>query len=493
MIRTLSVRHPRTRAWLSVVFLAGNVALTLPLAFFASGWLWPGFYEWFEHLNLDSEQSAANWYASGLWAAVAVLAAAQLVRPPPAERHPRWLWVLGWIAVALFAALIAWEEAASIKDSLKQWDQYQLILARLNLADLPGGIHWAAVVMVLTFPFAVLSGWVVFTSFRRKPALLLLTALAVALGIGAILRDGFGVLYGTTHWWGTYLDDASEIMAGAILAVVFFETLVTRHSVSVDGRRRQGTPFVRWAALGVTVAVIAASIPALLADYEWEEAGWMRPNAYASPTSRVEQPVQAHLGNLTALDLWGYLEDADGKDDHATILVSLVPVQGGRPASTRGEVRGNRSSPAINRIEFEPVRGNRGEQFNLVIVSESSHRVHLGLMGESAGPLGDVMVDGVPQSRQLAMGIYSVGSGAQIVQDLLVRDPRRLFLIGDVVLMAYVSLFVATLVWRGLAAPPARFWRDSFWPSVRVSALIFAGLIAMVLVVLPIGFGYVAP
>lgn len=493
VVRSRSVRHPRTRAWVGALFLAGNVALTLPLAFFASGWLWPGFYEWFEHLNLDNEQSAANWYASGLWVTVAILAAAQLVRPPPPATRARWLWCLGWIAVALFAALVAWEEVASIKDTARQWEQSEALLARLNLAGLPTGIRWAATGVVLTAPLAALSGWVLYSSLRQQPALLLLTALAVALGLGAILRDGFGVLYGTTHWWGTYLDDASEIMAGAILVVVFLEALVTRHTVIVDGWRRQRNPIERWAVLGVTVAVIAASVPALLADYEWEEAGWMRPNAYAGPISRLEQPLQSHLGNPSALDVWGYAEDPGGKGAPATIRVSLVPAEGGPPTWTRAVVRGNRSSPKINRVAFEPVRGSQGDLFNLVIVGESPPRVHLGLMGDSAGPHGDVLVDGVPRGRQLAMGVYSIGTGAQIVRDLLVRDPRRLFLIGDIVLTAYLWLFVATLVWRGLTGPPSRFWRGSFWPSVRVSALILVGLMATALVVLPIGFGYAAP
>lgn len=493
VVRTLSVRHPRTRAWVGALFVAGNVALTMPFALFAANWYWPGFHDWFQHLNLDSEQSAANWYASGLWATVAALAAAQVVNSPPAVSRLRWLRSLGWIAVALFAALVAWEEAASIKDTARQWEQSEALLARLNLADLPTGIRWAATVTVLAAPLAALSGWTLCSSLRHKPALLLLTALAIAIGLGAILRDGFGVLYGTTHWWGTYLDDASEIMTGAILAVVFFEALVTRHTASVDGWRRQRNPIERWAAFGVTLAVVVASVPALLAEYEWEEAGWMRPNGYAGPISRFEQPLQVHLGDLTALDVWGYAEDADGKGEPATILVSLLPSQGGRPAWARAVVRGNRSSPAINRIAFQRVPGRPGDKYDLVIFSEPLPRVHLGLMGDGAGPHGDVLVNGVPHERQLAAGIYSIGTGAQIVQDLLVRDPRRLFLIGDIVLTAYVWLFVATVVWRGLTGPPSRFWRGSFWPSVRVSALMLAGLMVIALVVLPFAFGYAAP
>jgi hypothetical protein len=475
------------------VLLVGNIAITLPLALFASGWFWPGFEELFQHLNLDSEESAANWYASGLWATVTVLAAAQLIRPLPASSHARWLWVLGWIAVTLFAALIALEEAASIKDTLKQWDQSQSLLERLGLADLPSGIRWAATVGVLSAPFAALAGSALYTSLRRKPALQLLTALALALGLGAVLRDGFGVLYGTTHWWGTYLDDGSEVMVGAILAVVFFELLVTRHTSCVDGWRYRGNRVERWAALGVTLAVIAASVPALLAEYEWEEAGWMRPKYYAGPISRFEQPFQVHLDSLTSLEVWGYSEDAHGKGVPATILVSLLPSQGGRPTWARAVVRGDRASPAINHIDFEPVAGSQGETYDLVIFSEPLPRVHLGMMGDRAGPHGDAIVNDVPHGHQLAMGVYSIGTGAQVVRDLLLRDPRRLFLQSDVIFTAYVWLFAATVVWHGLTGPRRRFWRGLFWPSTRVSALILAGFVALALVILPIGFGYTPP
>ena len=472
------------------MFLAGNVALTLPLALFASGWYWTGYGEWFRHLNLDSEQSAANWYSSALWAAVAILAAAQLYRSPRAVRGPRWLWFLGWIVVALFAAFIALEEVVSVKDKLDQLIEPESPLAQLRFDSLPTGIRWAVMVTVLTAPLAALSGWALYSSLHRRPALLLLTALALALGLSAILRDGFGVLYGTTHWWGTYLDDGSEVMAGAILAVVLFEALATRHTASVDGWRRRRNRIERWAALGVTLAVVAGSVPALLADYEWEEAGWVRPLFYAGPISRFEQPFQAHLDNLRAIDVWGYSEDADGKSATATILVSLLPTEGGRPTWAQAEVRGDRASPAINRIAFEPIPDSQGKRYDLVIFSEPLPRVHLGLTGETAGPHGDAIVNDVPHGRQLAMGIYSVATGGRIVQDLLTRDPRRLFLLGDVVLTLFVWVFVIVAAWRGLTGPSSQFWRGFFWPSARIGALGFAALIAIAIAILPIGFAF---
>ena len=490
MVRTLSVRHPRTRALLGAAFLAGNVALTLPLALFAAGWYWPGFEEWFQHLNLDSEQSAANWYSSGLWAAASILAAAQLLRPPPILRGPRLLWMLGWILVALFAALIALEEVVSVKDTLERRKEPEALLAQLNLAGLPTGMRWAAIVMVVAAPVAVLSGWAIYTSLRQKPALLLLTALALVLGIAAILRDGFGVLYGTTHWWGTFLDDSSEIMVGAILAVVFFETLVARHAASVDGWEHRRKRLNGWAALAVTLVVVAASIPALLAEYEWEEAGWMRPLFYAGPITRFEQPFQANLDNLKAIDVWGYAESPDGESGTAAILVSLLPGQGGRPIWTQAEVRGNRSSPAINRIAFEPIPRSEGTRYDLVIFSEPRHRIHLGLTGERAGPHGDVIVNDVPQGRQLAMGTYAIATGGRVVQDLLTRDPRRLFLIGDVIVTVFAWILAVTAAARGLSGPPSRFRHGFLGPTAQISVLIVAGLIAAALIVLPIEFAY---
>lgn len=194
-----------------------HLALTVPLAIVVAGWDW---FDWIRQLNLDGEGTAANLYSGVLWGGVAALAAGQMFWPETPAKTPRWLWVLGWLSVALFATLVAFEEIADVKDAFGRWGKLYPLLEWLNLANLPAGVRWAAVVAVPTAPLAAAAAWVLYASLRRHPALALLTVLALALGAGATLRDGFADLYGTSAAWEVFIEDGSELMAGAILAVV---------------------------------------------------------------------------------------------------------------------------------------------------------------------------------------------------------------------------------------------------------------------------------
>ena len=300
--------RPRTRAWLLAGFLAVHLALTAPLAILAVGWDWPESGSWFQQFNLDGEGTAANLYSGILWGAFAALAVTQLFRPVPSASGPRWLWVLGWLSAALFAALVAFEELADLKDTLGRWQAFNALLASVNLADLPISVRWLAIVGPLGAPLAAAAAWVVFMSVRRHPALALLTVLAVALGMGAALRDGFGELYGTTAAWALFIEDGSEIMAAAILVVGELRA-GTKREASTDQPRPRGRAG-RWAALVVASALLAASMPALLADYEWEEEGIARPLLYAGPISLLEQSFRsnrsthAHPGVELCQEYW---------------------------------------------------------------------------------------------------------------------------------------------------------------------------------------------
>ena len=478
--------RPRSRARLLAVVLAVHLVLTVPLAILAVSWDWPEPDSWFRQLSLDGEGSAANLYSGILWTAVAALAAAQLFRPALPIRGSRWLRVLGWLSVALIAALVAFEELADLKDTLGRWEALDALLVSMNLADIPFGVRWLAIIGPLGVPLAAAAAWVVFMSVRRHPALALLTVLAVALGIGAALRDGFGDDYGTTSPWLLLLDDCSELMAGAILAVVLVEALAARHTSSSDDREHRGTRVERWAALGVTLVLLGVSVPALLAEYEWEETGWARPSLYAGPISSLEQPFQAHLDQLTRLELWGYAEDEDGKSATAKILVRLIPRQGGRAIWTQAEVRGERSDPAISVINFDPISDSQGNRYDLVVLSEPLPRVHLGLTGSDASPLGEVIVNDRPHQHRLAMSTHVIASGGGVIQDLFTRDPRRLFVVGDVVAMVFLWVFAVVATWRGLCGRKPRFWRGFVWSAARSSALITAGIAAIAIVLLQV-------
>ena len=473
--------RPRTRAWILSGFLAAHLALTVPLIILAGRWNWPGPAFVLQELNLDGDGSPAALYAGVLWGAVAALAAVQVFRPAVPTRGPRWLCVLGWCSVALFAGAVAFEEIAGLKDALGRTEWVKALLASVRLADLPAEDRWAAVVAPIAAPPAVAAAWVLYASLRHRPALALLTVLAVALGVSAVLHDGLAHLYGTTGPWLLVLDDGSELMAGAILAVVLVELLVAGPTSSTDDRGHRASRVDRWAALAVTLALVGVSIPALSTEYEWEEAGWRRPFFYTGPFVRFETPFQTHLDQLTQIDVWGYVDAGDDKNATTVILVRLIPRGGGPVTETHARMRGHRSNPAVNTIEFEPIPASKDKIFDLVILAESFPWVFLGLTDSGAGPLGGVFVNEVRHERQLAMGTHVRLSGAGIIGDLLTRDPRRLFVVGEVVATLFLWIFAVAATWRGLAGHPPHFWHRYVWPVARRSALITVGLLVIAL------------
>ena len=128
------------------------------------------------------------------------------------------------------------------------------------------------------------------------------------------------------------LDDGSELMASAILAVVLVEALAARHPARPADRDTRGLLQTRWATGAVLVALLGASGPALLAQWDWEEAGWTRPLRYAGPISHLEQALQTHVGQLTRIDVWGYVDGGDGTTATAVICPRLIPHEGGPSA-----------------------------------------------------------------------------------------------------------------------------------------------------------------
>jgi hypothetical protein len=460
--------------------LAAHLALTVPLAILAFGWDLPGREFWSEHLSVDDEGSAAALYAGVLWGVVAALATVQLFHPAVPTRGPRWLWVLGWLSVALFASVVAFEEIAGLKDALGRAEWVTTLLESVRLSDLPGQIRWAAVVAPFAAPLAVAAAWVLYASLRRHPALALLTVLAVALGVSAVLHDGLAHLYGTTGPWLLVLDDGSEFMASAILTVVLVETIAARHSKRPADPESPGGRYRRWATGGLLVALVGVSIPALLAEWEWEEAGWARPLHYAGPISQLEQSVQTHVGQLSHLEIWSHVDGGNGAPATAEIRPRLISREGGPVIWGTATVSGTRDAPDVSVITFEPIPDSAGKHYDLVILADVSPRVSLGLTGGGAGIDGAVVND-VQHERKLAIGTHVRLSGAGIIGDLLTRDPRRLFVVGEVVATLFLWIFAVTATWRGLAGRQPHFWRRCVWPPARRSALITVGLLVITL------------
>lgn len=461
-----------------------NLVLTVPLAFLAAGWNWPLPAAWLHRLDLNAEGSAANLYSGILWGIVAALAAAQLLRPVIAMRGPQWLWPLGWLGAALFAALVAFEEIVGLKNTLARSEWLAELLATLNLSDLPLQVRWAVVIAPLAAPLAAAAGWALYASLRRRPALALLTVLALALGVSAVLHDGFTDHYGSTSPWVLLLDDGAEHMAGAILAVVLVEALAARLTPGADDRDHRGRRHARWAALGLLAALLGVTAPALLAEYEWEDSGWTRPLFYAGPIYQLKQPFQANLDWLSRIDVWGHAAGRDGANATAEIQVRLIPHEGGPETWGQAEVRGHHSYPVITVINFDPIPDSKGKRYDLVILSEPFPYVHLGLTGNDSSPLGGVVVNGVEHERQLAMSAYTRATGGRVILDLLTRDPRRLFVIGEVVAMLFLWVFAVMAAWRGLSGPKPRFWRGFVWSAARPSAFVTVGLLVIALAIM---------
>ena len=247
----------------------------------------------------------------------------------------------------------------------------------------------------------------------------------------------------------------------------------------------------RWAALGAALALLAASVPALLAEYEWEEAGTARPLFYAGPITQLEQPFQARLDRLTRVKVWAYADGMEpGADEEAApILARLTPWGADSPVyESRAEVRHGQARPGTVDLEFAPIPDSGGQRFVLTIraLRETRPDVYLGLTGYAALPQGLILVNGVPHKRHLAGSTHAVASGGGVVRDLLTRDRRRLPLIGDIAATVFLWVFATVATWRGLTGPKPRFWRGFVWPVVQRSVVITAALAALAIVLLQV-------
>ena len=513
-VGTKAVRSPPARARLLAAFLALNLALVLTRAVDAVGWEWlvPG--GWIGQLDPRNEYSAANAYSGVLWCAIAALGIAQLPLHTPAS-GPRWLWVLGWLSVALFAALLALVEITSPTDIGMLAGS--AARAALKLEGLPPGARWLAVVAPLAIPLAAAAGWVLYTSQRRHSARALLTALAIALAVSSVIRDVLTGFYSTTIPWGRFLqgdpeltgeavlrkspfrremvdflEESTEIMAAAILAVVLVKMLATRHGsvpdVQGDRRRWRGG---RWLAFAVGAALLAAGTLALLAEFQRKDEGWVwsRPHVYTGPVALVKQSFQADRDYLTRIEVWAFVDGGSGAT--AEIFARLTPAGSDRPVrESRAEVRAARFSNATVDLEFEPIPDSAGRSYDLAIgvLSEPEPYVFLGLTDGDVNPGSEVVLSGAPTRYQndLAMGTYWVGRGGRVLEELIRSDLRRLLLIGDVAAMVFLWVFAVVTAGRGLSGYKPRFWRAFVRGAAQTSVLVTAGLATIAIALLTV-------
>ena len=485
---------PRARARLLVAFLAVNLVMVLlsVLATIGWGWLVPG--DWPGHLNASLEGGTADRYSGMLFGAVAVLAAAQALRPPAPRSGPRWLWVLGWLSAALFIALVAFEELH------RQVDAGSFVAPLLGLKELEERFRWVLVAAPLAAPLAAAAGWVLLTAQHGHPARALFAMLAVALALIGLLLDatsGDLLIYrGLVGWLGfppgpagfyEVFEEGSEQMAAAALAVLFVEMLAARPDAApvVAGSRRR--PVV---AIVVTAGLLAASAVPLASHRVHKGDGWetVAPWSYAGPIALVEQQFRANQDNLRRIDVWAYVHGGPaGKP--AEIFARLTPADGpDRPIrESRTSVGGARFSNETVTFEFEPILESSGKRYDLAIgvLSGSTPNVFLGLTNGEVIPEGAALVNGAPTGFADDLAMRSAWSG-RFIDGQYPRDPRHWILIGEVILNIFLWVFLLVAAWDGLSGPRPRFWPNLVWPSVLSSALITAGIVIVTLAFLAV-------
>lgn len=481
-------RRPQARARAYAAFLAAHLLLTAPLAVIAAGW--DGFVPsgWLAQFNFDEEGTAANLYSGVLWMAVAALGFAQLRRSIP-RRRPKRRRAIGWACLGILAALVAIEELAGLKDT----DAAVAAVDRLT-SFLPGWLpkdaRWLAVLAPLIAPLALAAGWVLYTSQRRHPVRALLTVLAAVLLIGAQISDGLDPLY---DWpmrvWMWLVEEGSEVLAGALLVVILAETLLDQtRSIPADrvlGAGRAG----RWAAVGVSMALLAASGPALLAQYDWADEAPVRPHFFTGPVALTTQTFRANRDGLTQIGTWAFAEGGNGSA--AEVFARLLPADADEPLrESRTVVRGDRLNPVTIDFDFEPVPHSQGRRYTLAIgvLGGPLPHVFLGLTGDDYKPDGELTINGVPSRylSDLAMRTSARVSGIRLVREMLERTPQRLLLIAGVAMVMALWVFAVAAAWGGLSGDRPRFWREVVWDAARSGVLVTAGIAALGIALLPI-------
>ena len=400
---------PRARAWLLAAFLAANLVLVLLPAARADrlGLIDPA-AAWIGQLEANREGTAANTYSAVIWGGVAVLAVTQVIRSPSRRR---WLQRLGWLSMALIAALIACEEGISLihKDRAAHLN-FAAVSPYLNLtAGVPPAAQWLVVALpLLTIPLLA-AGWVLVTSQLGHPARALLTGLAAALAAASIAVDT-GVLHVGSIGWEYLLEEGLEIMAAALFVVILVETLGQRVA-PVTGRAARHGVNLLVAILGVVLLAANAYVLVTRSGVIEDSRGVDRPWSYTGPIALVEQRFRASHNYLHRIEIWTYVDVAPGS---AEIFARLTPEGSERPIrESRALVDARRFSNATVAFDFEPIPASEGKVYKLTVgvLSGPTPYVFVGLARGDAIPEGTAIVSGAPTPHMddLAVRTASIG------------------------------------------------------------------------------------
>lgn len=484
LVRACTEIDAQTRARLLAAFLAANLVVVLFAAADEPRLGWLSSTAWIKQFEFDTEGTVANSYAVVVWAAVALLALAQLTRSTERRRSR----ALGWASLALIAALIALEEASSLKERIGN-PIYTFDLAAIpGLAFVPAGARWLVVVVpLLAVPLAA-AGWVLVTSQRGHPMRALLAVVAGVLLLGATALDPVELI-GTPRAWERLLEEGSEVMAAATLAVILLEMRAQRPATVPRSHGGRYGPRRRAAALALALALLGAIGILLSTPHTYEDipAERDRPWFYTGPVSLVEQRLHTSHSNLTRIHVWAYVDGAPGT---AEIFARLTPVDGsdGPIRESRAEVTGVRFSDSIVEFQFEPIADSSRAIYSLSVgvLSGPTPYVFLGLTGVEAMHEGAAIVSGVPTPHNdaLAMRTFRVG---RFAEELLLRDSLTWLLIGEAIRNIFLWVFLVTAAWSGISGPKPRFWRCYAGSAAITSALITAGIFAATLTFIVLG------
>ena len=479
-------QRPKARARTYAAFLAAHLLLTVPMAVVAASWdgSVPG--GWLAPFNFDTEGTAANLYSGVLWLAVAALGLAQLSRSVPTQR-PRWRWTTGWACVGVFAALVAFEELAGLKDTDAAVQAVEY-LTSFAPGWLPKDARWLAVIAPLAAPLAAAAGWALYTSQRPHPVRAFLTVLSVGLLLGVLIIDGLDPFYDwPTRVWIRFIEEGSELLASALLVVILTETLLNRTRSIHTGRLLSVGPAGRRAAVGVSLALLAASAPALLGHHEWDDEELVHPDFYSGPVALVTQTFQANQDNMMRIGTWAFAEGGAV----AQVFARLRREGEDKPIrESRTEVAGNRGAPEAINFSFEPVPHSKGQRYSLDIgiLGGPTPHVFLGLTGGDSKPDGKLTINGVPSryANWLAMHTGARVRGIPLLREMLERAPQRLWLIAGVALVVALWVVAVAAAWGGLSGDRPRFRREVVWDAARIVCLVTIGVAALGIALLPI-------
>lgn len=471
---------PRARAWLLAGFLAANlVGFVLVPGYVIGLWGYPS-EGWVKDFDLRAEGFRANTYESALLVVIAVLAVGQCCFSPRGGRWGR----LGWLSVALMAALQAYVEIEEVVD-----------IGAITDTALTTAPDWTtAGIVLLAAPLVASAGWAVWSSQRDYPVRLLLTGVAVTLAVGSVLQDSRdGIWDGPRlRTAADLLEEGMEIVALALAVVVLTETLLHARPRRLEPPPRMTRPRrrARWLAVLLTAVagliVVATGAFMLLPRQHVVEhtRGIARPWSYTGPIWLVEQRFRAAHDYLHRIDVWTYVDVAPGS---AEVFARLTPVGSDTPIrESRAEVDARRFSDATASFHFEPIPDSSGTLFTLTVgvLSGTLPYVFVGLTDGDVIPEGAAVVSGAstPHGGDLAIRTAWVGRYPDAVGSML--DPQRWVLIAEAILLAFLGLFAVVATWRGLSGSRTRFWRRLIWPAAATSALIVAGIVIVTLSIL---------